>query len=63
VLDWMLPLMPELKAGDRFRKGVIFIKASAQYWSQRSPSQREMILETVLWLGGNPDDYEWSIGR
>ncbi len=46
--DWMFPLMSELKAGERFRKGVMFIIASAQYWAQRSPSQKEVILETVL---------------
>lgn len=63
VPDWMLDLMPELNSGDRIRKDVIFIKASVQYWSRRSPSQKEMILETVAWLGMNPVDYEWSIGR
>ncbi len=61
VPDWMLDLMPELKAGDRFRKGVIFLTASAQYWARRSPSEKDMILETVLWLGGNPEDYLWQM--
>lgn len=61
VPDWMLPLMPELKAGDRFRKGVIFLSAGAQYWARRSPTEKEMILETVLWLGGDPNDYLWEM--
>ena len=61
VPDWMLELMPELEAGDRFRKGVIFLSAGAQYWARRSPTEKEMILETVLWLGGDPNDYLWEM--
>jgi len=61
VPDWMLPLMEGLKEGDRLRKGVEIVRPSTQYWAQRSPSQKKMILETVSWLGRNPDDYEWEI--
>jgi len=62
VPDWLLPLFEyELSSGDRIRPGLTIIRASLQYWNLRSPSQKQQILETVEWLGGNANDYLWSI--
>ena len=63
VPDWLAPLIPELEAGERIRKDVTMTFPSMQYWAMRSPTEKEMIMETVSWLGGNRTDYLWEIGQ
>lgn len=61
VPEWLAPLIIELETGDKIRLGVTMTRPSAQFWARRSPSEKQMILETVSWLGGDPDDYLWQI--
>ena len=60
VPDWLAPLIP-LNAGDRLTPDIDILSASMQYWGTLMPSQQQKLLETVCWVGDNPEDYLWRM--
>jgi hypothetical protein len=56
VPEWLAPLIP-LDEGERLHPDTTVSIPSIQYWNSLLTSEQQKVLETVSWLGGDPDDY------
>ncbi|MFC2000572.1 hypothetical protein ACFLXE_07475 [Chloroflexota bacterium] len=56
VPEWLAPLIP-LDEGERLHPDTTVGIPSIQYWNSLLTSEQQKVLETVSWLGGDPDDY------
>jgi len=58
----MLPIVKD-KTMKRISKNMVLSIPSSQWWNGLLSSQREMVLQTIEWLGQNRQDYLEMINK